>query len=124
MKQGDCPLCGKSIDDNNATFHAECQIPTFLDYFFYRWNGRKKARSGEDERGEKTMKIDYILNDEDMKEVKDWIDELLKKKDLEIGDNISSGGLGVMLEDKGEKNYTFAIYREIGLVAIKKLINE
>jgi len=70
------------------------------------------------------MKIDYILNDEDMKEVKDWIDELLKKKDLEIGDNISSGGLGVMLEDKGEKNYTFAIYREIGLVAIKKLINE
>lgn len=66
------------------------------------------------------MKVEFILNNEDMAEAKSYIEQLLKKKDLKIGDSITSGGFGVMLDDEGDKQYTFIIYREVGLVFYKK----
>jgi hypothetical protein len=67
------------------------------------------------------MKIDFLINDEDRKDVEDWINELEQKKDLKIGDSTASGGLGVMLEDiLSDGTRVFTIYREIWMVWCKK----
>ena len=60
--------------------------------------------------------IDFILNNEDRKDIESWIKELEQDKELKIGNYLESGGLGVRVEDIIDKNVTFEIYRTIGLI--------
>lgn len=66
------------------------------------------------------MKIDFLLNDEDRKEVEQWIKELEDKKSLKIGETISSGGLKVTFDDEIGEDRIFVIDREIGEIVRKK----
>lgn len=67
------------------------------------------------------MKIEPIINDDDMKEIKKDIDYLLKKDSLSEMDFVESGGLGVRVENISEdrKTIIFSIYRDIGMITKK-----
>ena len=65
---------------------------------------------------EEKMKIDFLLNDEDRKDVEQWVKELEESKDLEIGQNITSGGLKVTFDEQIGNERIFVIDREIGTI--------
>ena len=60
------------------------------------------------------MKINFLINDEDRKDIEKWIKELEAKKKLDIGEEISSGGLKVTFDDVIDGKRIFVIDREIG----------
>ena len=66
------------------------------------------------------MKIEAFLNDEEMKDVKAFIKELIKKNARET-DEIGSGGLTVVVENKGNDGWLFSVNRTIAYVTVKKL---
>lgn len=68
------------------------------------------------------MKVKILLNDEEEKEIKEFINNLLEDKELNEGDFIESGGFGVRVSDILNDVVIFDIYRIIGTV--DKIINK
>jgi hypothetical protein len=69
---------------------------------------------------ETSMKFNIALNDEERKDIKDFIDELLKSKKLKEGDFIESGYLGVKVSDILKKEIIFDVYRIINVVEVRR----
>lgn len=68
------------------------------------------------------MKKILFLNDDEEKDVNNWVNDMIQQND-QVDDFVSSGGLHVKLEvkpeNKGDK-YLFSIYRQIGEVEVVK----
>ncbi|MBA7602748.1 hypothetical protein ES703_09844 [subsurface metagenome] len=63
----------------------------------------------------KKINISCFLNDDEMAEVKEYIEKLLKEPDVEL---YESGGLGVRAE-RFKTHTVFDIYRIIGTAEVK-----
>lgn len=67
-----------------------------------------------------TKTIKLFLNNEEEKDVKDYIRMLMKKKPIEITDFVESGGFGVRVDDIFDNGtILFDVYRIVATVEVK-----
>lgn len=66
------------------------------------------------------MQIKGFFNDEEKKEIKEFVENLLEDKSLRAGDFVESGLLGVKFDYEDKDGIYCDIYRTVGLITIKK----
>jgi len=73
-------------------------------------------------KGDETMKMlkfEEFLNDEERKDVEEWIQRLEKDKEKKVGDFIESGGLGVRRDDIDGYGRFYVVYRIVATTYIE-----
>jgi hypothetical protein len=64
-------------------------------------------------------KIYTALNEEELKEIDNYIEEMMKKKKFHAGDFIESGFFGVRISDIFPDKVLFDVYRIVNCIEVK-----